>query len=172
MLMTILLRPLSLDDFDALYQFETINRSYFTQSIPDRGDDYFDLQTFEERNLACIDEHIHGTSKYLLIKQKDGSIMGRLNLTDINPYEKTASIGYRIGEAFTSQGLAKTALAHFFNLDLQPIETVFAKTTATNLASIRVLEANGFKKYAIDDDYFIMNGEAHQFVYFKRSLPN
>ncbi|MDN3685807.1 GNAT family N-acetyltransferase [Vibrio sinaloensis] len=47
----------------------------------------------------------------LLICNANGDIIGRLNFTNVDLTKKrTAHVGYRVGKAYLSRGVAKTAL--------------------------------------------------------------
>ena len=38
--------------FEKLFKFELENRGYFEEMVPSRGDDYYNLETFIQRNKA------------------------------------------------------------------------------------------------------------------------
>ncbi len=65
-------------------------------------------------------------------------------------YQKTAELGYWLGEPFWSQGLATEAVAALtdWGFDQLPIERIQAGIFSPNKASIRVLEKVGFEREA------------------------
>ena len=56
------LEPLGTKHAHAILEFELDNRSYFSASISDRGDDFFD--TFELRYRALLEEQAAGRSRF------------------------------------------------------------------------------------------------------------
>lgn len=48
----IMLVKLQEKHFEKLFKFELENRGYFEEMVPSRGDDYYDLETFIQRNKA------------------------------------------------------------------------------------------------------------------------
>lgn len=100
-----------------------------------------------------------------LIKDKNGSILGRINLVDIDESHEIGYLGYRVGQHHTGKGVAKKALKLFLKQE-QNIKQVKAKTTTNNIASQKVLEKNGFERTETDDEEFEMNGQKLRFVYY------
>jgi len=78
--------------------------------VPTRGDEYYNFETFKERHQALLDEQVKGLSFYYLIIDKYGSILGRMNLVDIDESQKFGHVGYRIGHVQTGKGVASNAL--------------------------------------------------------------
>ena len=145
--MRIQLKACTAGDADELYAFECDNRRYFEQSIPSRGDDYYVPDIFRERHAALLQEQKDGSSVFFLIKNETGSILGRINLVDRSPIEKSAQLGYRIGQVHTGRGIAKEAvrllLRHCQKLEIDKVE---AKTTDGNFASQKILTHSGFRR--------------------------
>ncbi|QDP39271.1 GNAT family N-acetyltransferase [Radiobacillus deserti] len=164
--MDITIEKLHDTDAENLYKFELENRIFFEEMVPSRGDDYYNFETFKERNKALLDEQAQGLSYFYLIKNKDGSIVGRMNLVDIE--NGLGHIGYRVGKAYTGKGIANRALKLLLETirNKQGIKEVSAKTTTNNMASQKVLEKNGFKYMAASDEEFLMNGQKVKFVYY------
>ncbi|MBP1950887.1 GNAT family N-acetyltransferase [Virgibacillus litoralis] len=163
--MDITIERLHSTDAGNLYEFELENRVYFEGMVPSRGNDYYDFETFKKKTNALLDEQEQGLSYFYLIKNKDGLILGRMNLVDIE--NGLGHIGYRVGKAYTGKGIANTALKLLLDvINNQGIKQVSAKTTTNNIASQKVLEKNGFKYIATSDEEFIMNEQKVKFVYY------
>lgn len=143
---------LSKDDSKELYDFESINRAYFEQSVPGRGNDYFIYENFVRILDQLLTEHEAGTSYFHLIKDENGTIVGRMNLVDID--EGTGSIGYRIAEAYAGKGLASKALRLLLDIanERYGVTRLYAKTTIDNPSSQRVLEKNGLELIDVRDE--------------------
>ncbi len=157
--MDVLIEKLQIADAEELYRFELENRSFFEKMVPTRGDDYYRPEIFKRRHVALLDEQAQGGSNFYLIKDKNGSILGRMNLVDIDKSKKVGHLGYRVGQVHTGKGIASMALKLLLDIsENKDIKQIKAKTTTNNIPSQRVLEKNGFVLRAYGDDEFEMNG--------------
>lgn len=100
------LQLLRTDHAPALLAFEQENRSYFAASVPDRGDAYF--TDFNDRHRELLARHADGTDIPHVLVEVDGSIVGRVNLTEVA--NGSAELGYRIAERAAGHGLATAAV--------------------------------------------------------------
>lgn len=165
--MDVFIEKIHVTDAEDLFKFELENRTFFEEMVPTRGNDYYNVETFKKRHEALIEEQDQGDSYFFLIKGKDGSILGRINLVDIDDTQKTGHLGYRVGHIHTGKGIANKALKLLLEkVTNKDITQVKAKTTTNNLASQRVLEKNGFENIAADDEEFEMNGQKEKFIYY------
>lgn len=98
------LERLRQDHETTLYQFEQTNRTYFETMVPSRGETFYQKEAFRKSLEELIKEEESGQGLFYLIFNKEGALIGRLNLT-ING--EMADVGYRIGEAFSGRGYAK-----------------------------------------------------------------
>lgn len=165
--MDIFIEKLQDTDAEGLYKFELDNRTFFEEMVPTRGDDYYNLEVFKKRHEDLLEEQVQGGSYFYLIKDKDSSILGRINIVDIDKSQKTGHLGYRVGQAHTGKNIATKALKLLIETvtDIE-IKQIKAKTTTNNIASQKVLEKNGFDEIATDDKEFEMNGQRLNFVYY------
>lgn len=163
--MNIVIEKLKVTDIESLYEFEIENRIFFEEMVPSRGDDYYIPEVFKVRNASLLDEQVKGLSFFYLIKDENNSILGRINLVDIDDSDKIGFLGYRVGQIHTGKGVAKKALKLLLNtiVDLD-IKEVKAKTTTNNVASQKVLEQNGFDHTETSDNEFEMNGQVLKFI--------
>ena len=143
--MDIYIEKLQDTDAEGLYKFELDNRAFFEEMVPTRGNDYYNLEVFKKRHEDLLEEQVQGGSYFYLIKDKDNSILGRINVVDIDKSQKTGHLGYRVGQAHTGKNIATKALKLLIetvtDIDIKQIK---AKTTTNNIASQKVLEKNGF----------------------------
>ncbi|WP_227994856.1 GNAT family N-acetyltransferase [Oceanobacillus sp. CFH 90083] len=167
--MRIHIAPLQIEDEDKLYTFELNNRNYFEKSVPSRGDAFYQLDYFRDRLHELLKEQADGQSYFYLIKDDDGEILGRVNLTDIEPAQQIGFLGYRVAEAHTGKGLAGEAVRLLKEeakaLGLSGIK---AQTTADNIASQKVLEKQGFEEISREDTAY--EGKQLTFVYYQADL--
>lgn len=163
--MNILIEKLKDTDAENLHKFEIENRTFFEEMVPTRGDDYYRLEVFKVRHKSLLEEQVNGTSFFYLIKDENDSILGRINLVDIDEADKIGFLGYRVGQKHTGKGIAKKALKLLLEtIGELDIKEVKAKTTTNNIASQKVLEQNGFGRTKISDKEFEMNGKVLTFV--------
>lgn len=146
--------------------FEKENRDYFNQTVPDRGRDYFHLETFLYRHQQLLEEQKRGVSYFYLIKDVKGKLLGRINLVDIDREQALGHVGFRVGETVAGKGIARQAL-RLLQETASDIKVMEAKTTTHNRASQRVLEICGFKKTYEEEKPFLFNGQEVRFVHFR-----
>lgn len=163
--MNILIEKLKDTDAESLHEFEIENRTFFEEMVPTRGDDYYKPEVFKVRHESLLDEQVKGISFFYLIKDENDSILGRINLVDIDESDKIGYLGYRVGQNHTGKGVAKKALKLLLEtIGELDIKEVKAKTTTNNIASQKVLEQNGFGRTETSDEEFEMNGQMLKFV--------
>lgn len=167
----ITLRLLQIEDTDALLDFETTNRAWFEQWVPPRSEGYFSRETLLEINTVLVAEAVAGTAYMHLILNLEGQIIGRINLTNVDRETRTASVGYRIAQDKTGNGVAVQALAIVEGLALEyGFEALQALCLETNPASAAVLDNRGFAEdYAARSEIQI-NGEATPLLLFRKNL--
>lgn len=166
--MDIFIEKLHIRDAEDLLKFELENRTFFEEMVPTRGVDYYTPNIFNKKLEALLDEQFQGVSYYFLIKDRDNSIIGRINLVDIDESRKVGHLGYRIGQVHTGKGIASKALTLLLeSISDKEIKLIEAKTTTNNVASQKVLEKNGFERLDRSDKQFEMNGQKVSFVYYR-----
>lgn len=166
--MDIFLEKLNLADAEQLFAFELTNRTYFEEMVPTRGNDYYNFDFFKSRHESLLEEQAQGSSYFYLIKNKDASILGRMNVVDIEESQGIGHLGYRVGQIHTGKGIANKALKLLLETAVEEgrLKQIKAQTTTNNIASQKVLEKNGFKKIGTSDETFEMNNQQLSFVYY------
>lgn len=136
------LRRVTSEDEARVLQFEQENRDYFTQSISDRGDDYF--EHFAERHRELLAQQDAGACAFYVLDDDDGRIVGRFNLYDLE--DGVAHVGYRVGEQFSGHGVATSGLLELCRIayEQHALRTLVATTSVANIASQTVLVKAGF----------------------------
>ncbi|WP_069812939.1 GNAT family N-acetyltransferase [Streptomyces sp. TP-A0874] len=147
----------------ALLAFERENRQYFARSIPDRGDAYFG--EFTARLRVLLAEQDTGRCHFHVVLDSRGELIGRVNLVDVE--DGSAELGYRIGERAAGRGVATGAVGEVCRLaaTVYGLSALTAAATLDNVASLTVLERNGFTALARD---ILLNGRPA--VRFQRRL--
>ena len=140
------LELLSEENSTDVYSFEKENREYFERNLPPRPGNYFDPEGFKEITRELLTEQTNRDVYMHLIRDSQGAMVGRINLSVLENDQKTAELGYKIGENYTNLGYAneavKIVLEKAFNI--YGLNRIIAGTATDNFASNKVLIKNGF----------------------------
>ena len=144
-----------------IYFFEKENREYFERNLPPRPANYFDLEGFNEITRELLTEQTNRDVYMHIIRDSQGIMVGRINLSVLGKDRKTAELGYRIGENVTNLGYASEAVKLVLEkaFTTYGLHKIIAGTATYNLASQRVLLKNGFTFSKIIENDFQMNNE-------------
>jgi ribosomal-protein-alanine N-acetyltransferase len=136
------LQPVSREYEAAILAFEKSNRDYFAKSINDRGDAFF--EHFSEQFGELVAEQEAGTGAFYVLVDESDEVLGRFNLYDIS--NGTASVGYRLAERMSGQGVATSGLRSLCRIAREKLglSNLTAVTSSENVASQRVLLKAGF----------------------------
>lgn len=163
--MKITLNLLQKNDAEKLFEFEVDNQLFFEEMVQSRGEDYYTWEIFRDRHQELLKEQESGCSRFYLVKDSEGNIVGRVNLVDIDPTASSAELGFRIGMIHAGKGIGRRAL-HMLLTEESTLEKIYAKTTTVNIASQKVLKKNGFIQQGISDEKFEMNGQKMKFIHY------
>ncbi len=144
-----------------VYSFEKENREYFERNLPPRPANYFDLEVFKEITRELLTEQRNRDVYMHLIRDAQGTMVGRINLSVLEDDRKTAELGYRIGENVTNLGYASEAVKLVLEkaFTTYGLHKIIAGTATDNLISQRVLLKNGFTFSRIIENDFQMHNE-------------
>ena len=151
-----------------VYFFEKENREYFERNLPPRPANYFDLEGFKEITRELLREQENHDVYMHLIRDSQGVMVGRINLSVLENNRKTAELGYRIGENVSNLGYASEAVKLVLEKSFTTygFNRIIAGTATGNLASQRVLLKNGFTfSRVIENDLQIHNEWVHTAVF-------
>ena len=151
-----------------VYSFEKENREYFERSLPPRPAHYFDSESFKEITRELLREQENHDVYMHLIRDAQGIMVGRINLSVLEKDRKTAELGYRIGENVTNLGYASEAVKLVLEkaFTTYGLHKIIAGTARDNLASKRVLLKNGFIfSRVIENDFQIDSEWVHTAVF-------
>ena len=143
-----------------VYSFEKENREYFERNLPPRPANYFDSEGFKEITRELLTEQRNRNVYMHLIRDSQGVMIGRINLSVLEGDRKTAELGYRIGENVTNLGYASEAVKLVLDkaFTTYGFNRIIAGTARDNLASQRVLLKNCFTfGWIIENDLKINN---------------
>ena len=162
------LELLSEENSTDVYSFEKENREYFERNLPPRPGNYFDPEGFKEITRELLTEQTNRDVYMHLIRDSQGAMVGRINLSVLENDQKTAELGYRIGENYTNLGYASEAVKLVLDKAFHTygLNKIIAGTATDNLASKRVLLKNGFTfSKIIENDLQIHNEWVHTAVF-------
>ena len=151
-----------------VYLFEKENREYFERNLPPRPANYFESEVFKEITRELLREQENHDVYMHLIRDAQGTMVGRINLSVLGKDRKTAELGYRIGENVTNLGYASEAVKLVLEkaFTTYGFNRIIAGTATDNLASQRVLLKNGFTfSRVIENDLQIHNEWVHTAVF-------
>ena len=151
-----------------VYSFEKENREYFERNLSPRPANYFDLECFKEITRELLREQENRDVYMHLIRDSQGVMVGRINLSVLENNRKTAELGYRIGENVSNLGYASEAVKLVLEkaFTTYGFNRIIAGTATGNLASQRVLLKNGFTfSRVIENDLQIHNEWIHTAVF-------
>ena len=151
-----------------VYFFEKENREYFERNLSPRPANYFDLEGFKEITRELLTEQTNRDIYMHIIRDSQGVMVGRINLSVLENNRKTAELGYRIGENVSNLGYASEAVKLVLEKAFitYGLHRIIAGTATDNLASQRVLLKNGFIfSRVIENDLQIHNEWLHTAVF-------
>ncbi|SEN89511.1 ribosomal-protein-alanine N-acetyltransferase [Amphibacillus marinus] len=171
--MGIFLAKLTDTDYPALFRFEQENSTFFEQMVPPRPEQYQQFASFKTIQEELVNEQEQQLSVFYLIKDDQGNILGRINITDIDRENSSGQLGYRVGRAYAGRGIATQALSILIkDLSGVNINKLEAQTTAHNIGSQKVLEKHNFQRQSSKGEKVIINGQEVSFIYYYWSEDN
>ena len=150
------LRPISMADKEALAKLANNRKIWLnlTDYLPHPYTTADAIQ-FIEKNLQANDNNIF----VIEYKGQFAGLVGLLMGSDL--HRKSTDIGYWLGEPFWGKGITRVAvdLATRFAFENLDINRISAGIFEHNLASMRVLEKNGYQKEGILKKGVFKDGE-------------
>ena len=158
----LLLRAPRMDDYVDWAQLRQESRSFLAPWEPVWPVDDLTRQSFRRRMKRYHDDMIADLAYTLFIfEPTTGSLMGGMTLGNVRRgVSQSATLGYWMGQPFAGRGIMTKAVRvmkvfAFEKLGLRRIE---AGCIPNNIASIRVLEANGFDREGYAREYLCIAG--------------
>jgi len=162
------IRPLNLSDKSELANLANNKkiadnlRDYFPYPYNENDADYFIRLTEKEKPKQNFG---------ILYNGKLCGVIGLIIQKDV--YRKSAEIGYWIGEPYWGIGIATKAveLITDYSFNTLDLNRIFAGVFEFNIASMKVLEKNGFKKEGIFKKAVLKNGkffDEHRYYKLKK----
>jgi [ribosomal protein S5]-alanine N-acetyltransferase len=160
-------------DAQELFAFELKNRAFFERVGFPRGNNYYELNSFNTMIKELIEEQEKGLVNMYLIKNHNGMLLGRINLVSIvrGSFNK-AELGYRMGEEHQGKGYATSAVKLILDRAVHnhKLHRIEAGTSPDNIGSQIVLIKNGFQFVGRYNKYIYKNGKWCDSIFFERIL--
>ncbi|MGK5628647.1 GNAT family N-acetyltransferase [Streptomyces sp. URMC 123] len=171
----VLLRPLALDDAEALCDAYRRNREHLRPWEPVRDEAFFTPEGQAANVRALLDQRAAGLRMPWVLTDGGDRVIGLVSLANIvmGPF-RSANLGYWTDVAHGRRGLASRAVERVCQdarerLDLHRVE---AGTLTDNEASQRVLAKCGFEPIGLAPRYLHIHGEWRDHLLFQRILHN
>lgn len=158
--MEITAKVIKLTDTNALLDFELENRQWFEQFIPPRLNSFYSLTGVRAHIEDFLTHYQDGLMLPMLMWTPDGEICGRINLNIEESDPHCATLGYRVGKAFTRQGVATQAI-ELIQQHVQigsNVTTLKAIALNSNKGSSKALLKCGFQVSSSIKDFVLLNG--------------
>jgi ribosomal-protein-alanine N-acetyltransferase len=168
----VVLRPLEVDDAEALLDAYLRNRDHLGPTEPVRPDSWWTLAEHRERLKTMVQERRAGRELQCAMFRDDRLVGGATLKTVVLGALQSADLGYWVDEKEVGRGLASAAVAvltRFAEQDMG-LHRVAASTNVDNQASQRVLAKNGFVHYGTATNYLYINGRWSDSKLFQRIL--
>lgn len=163
------LRKLKLSDKSQLAELAN------NKKIWDNVRDYFPHPYSEKNAEEFIQLRSKNDTEEIFAIESNGELCGMVGLIpQKDVYRKSAEIGYWIGEPYWGQGIATRAVGLIlsYGFEDQKLIRLYAGVFEYNVASMKVLEKNGFRKEGISKKAIYKNGKIwDEHRYYKLNEP-
>jgi diamine N-acetyltransferase len=109
--------------------------------------------------------------RLVIINKQDNQPVGFIDIFDFDPYHMRAGIGILVaGKENRNKGYAREALQiiSVYTKNILGLKNLFCNILANNMASIKIFEANNFKKIACKPAWHRQNNEwIDEYFYIK-----
>jgi [ribosomal protein S5]-alanine N-acetyltransferase len=171
----LLIRVPRADEVDAVWSYRLRNREHLAAFEPDRTDDYYAREHWEESVRRGEREAIAGVGYRMAIydRQEPGGVLGVVSLIDISRGAfQNAQVGYgldrdALGRGIATEAAAATVQFAFDELDLKRVESFVAPE---NERSLQVMKRLGFQEAGRLRESMLRRGIWHDELLF--SLVN
>lgn len=152
---TVFLRPFCEDDLFDLYEYASVEGVGESAAWKHH-------QSIEESKAVLYNVFLNQKGAYAIVNREKKKVIGSFAVREstslANDFldDVVIELGYVLSKTYWNQGIMTELVASVIdNLKETSLCTVVVATTFTeNLASMKVLEKNGFSHYKIEESYF------------------
>ncbi|KOU36225.1 GNAT family N-acetyltransferase [Streptomyces sp. WM6378] len=167
------IRPLSIEDSEALAVLHRQNREFLRPWDPPRSDEFF-TEVGQRASVAAALRQRDNGAMWPGVVLYEGAVVGRVDLNNILLGRlRSCFIGYWISSGHNGRGIATDAVALALNVafhDLQ-LHRVDAFAREDNPASCRVLKKCGFRTVGVSRGHIHIDGRWRDDVFFQKLAP-
>ncbi|WP_394781889.1 GNAT family N-acetyltransferase [Undibacterium sp.] len=158
------LKLLQQSDAGPLLQFEVANRAWFEQFIETRGVWFYTREGMRAHIADFMEKYAAGSLYPYLVLDVAGSIIGRVNLRDVEREVGTARLGYRVAADCAGRGVISAAVQQVLHIARTELglKRIIAHVSVENPASAKVLQKNGFTWTGVRDAAALVQGREQQ----------
>jgi [ribosomal protein S5]-alanine N-acetyltransferase len=170
-----LLRPLASADAQAMCDLRLRNREFFRPWEPLAKDSHFTLSAQRRAIEGSLDEWAAGREYGFGIFDTEAQLVGRIRLTAVyRAAWQNANVGYYVDRERNGRGFATEAvgLVTRFAFDQAGLHRVQAAVMPHNVASVRVLEKNGFRREGVALRYLHIAGTWEDHIIYARTAED
>lgn len=170
----ITIRPVALDDAQALADLRADSREHLAPWEPDRDEAFFTAEGQREVIAVALDRDAAGIGRSYVIADAERPVGGLVfNSIVRGPHFRSCSLGYWVARAETGRGVATAAvgLAKRVAFEELGLRRVQAETLVHNFASQKVLERNGFEPVGLAPAYLKIAGAWQDHLLFQALDP-
>jgi ribosomal-protein-alanine N-acetyltransferase len=166
----ITIRPIVLDDAEAIAALRREGRDYLAPWEPERGEAAFNAEGSRTEIEAALARAEAGIGLAYAIED-DGRFVGQIFLNSIvrGPYFRSCSVGYWVAKSAAGRGVATEAVRLAKRVAFQDLglARVQAETLIDNYASQKVLQRNGFEPIGMAPAYLKIAGKWQDHLLFQ-----
>jgi [ribosomal protein S5]-alanine N-acetyltransferase len=150
------------EDAPAVTKLLVDNREFLAPWEPVRPEEFFTLERQQAIIADALTAYERGAMVPHVIVGDGGEVVGRINLnTVVRGAFQSCSLGYWVGAEHNGRGYATRAVDDIKRIafEEQGLHRVEASTLLDNIGSQRVLERNGFVRFALAPTYLKIAGK-------------
>jgi len=155
----LLLRPISLDDAEAVFKYRSdLVTNKYQGWIPNTINDVYD---FIEKKVTSTIDVVDTWYQLVIIRKKDGELIGDIGIHFLDSDKKQVEIGYTLNKKQHGKGYATEAVKEIINYLFDELNKrrIVTSIDPRNIKSIKLVERLGFRKEAHFKESIFMNGE-------------
>ena len=165
-----LIRPLATNDLDAYFKLIEENRKrledFFVGTVS-KTQTLEDTASFIQEMLSKVENKTY--FPYLIVNTSDNSLVGFIDIKNVDWNIPKAELGCYIDHNYASQGISKKAISIFadFCFNHFKFKKLFLRTHESNYPAQKVAESCGFElEGRIRRDYKTTKGELVDLLYY------
>lgn len=172
----ILVRTTKPSDAYMLAGYFQQNRTHLKPWEPERGEDFYRVDTWASKLLKLDELHRRGKAYYcIIIELSTQQMIGTVSFSHLARFPiYSCNLGYSLAQTAQGQGYMQKALALAlpYMFDIQQMHRINASYMPSNHRSAAVLKSMGFQQEGLAKDYLLIDGQWQDHVLTALVNPN